>query len=163
MVHLKNWDPQELERQVENIHKGYAKGLNCAERVFLTIHSLVETDIPSESVTLLSGFGGGIGGTHENICGSVSGGVAAIGLIYGRRRPPEDSRDIVYEASRDFVFRFKRRFGTIVCRELIGDLLLKDTVVSCKMRGERCFRYHLNAAKMCAETLSKYEKIYDKE
>jgi len=43
MKHLNDLDPKELERRVEDIHKRYAKGLNCAERVFLTILSLFLT------------------------------------------------------------------------------------------------------------------------
>ena len=163
MAHLKNMDHEELLRQVESIHKKYAKGLNCSERVFLTLHSLLKTDIPSEAVALLSGFGGGVAGTRDGMCGAVSGGVAAIGLIYGRRKPPEGNRERAYEVSRDFVCRFKTMFGTTVCRELIGDLLRKSTAESEERRRARCSRYTLNAAKMCADTLSKYERMYASE
>jgi C_GCAxxG_C_C family probable redox protein len=163
MAHLKNVDHEELLRQVESIHKKYAKGLNCSERVFLTLHGLIEADIPSEAVALLSGFGGGVAGTRDGMCGAVSGGVAAIGLLHGRRKPPEGNRERAYEVSRDFVCRFKTRFGTTVCSELIGDLLRENTTESEERRRERCSRYTLNAAKMCVDTLSRYEKTYGVE
>jgi hypothetical protein len=89
MAHLKEVDHEELLRRVEDLHKQYAEGLNCSERVFLVVHSLLESDIASDSVALMSGFGGGVAGTRDNMCGAVSGGVAAIGLVHGRRRPPK--------------------------------------------------------------------------
>ena len=110
MAHLKDVDREELLRQVESLHKKFAEGLNCSERVFLTIHSLLKTDIPSEAVALLSGFGGGVAGIRDGMCGAISGGVAAIGLVYGRRKPPEGSRERMYEVPRDFVCRFKTRY-----------------------------------------------------
>jgi C_GCAxxG_C_C family probable redox protein len=160
MMHLKRSDPKELLRSVEEVHKGSAEGLNCSERVFLVIHSLLETDVSSESVALMSGFGGGVAGTRDNMCGAVSGGVAGIGLVYGRRAPPKGNRDRVYEVSKDFVGRFKTRFGTTICGELIGDLLREATEESEEKRKARCSQYTLNAAKMCAETLLKYESLY---
>jgi hypothetical protein len=60
------------------------------------------------------------------------------------------------------VSRFKTRYGTIICRELIGDLLREGTAESEKRRRQRCSEYTLNAAKMCIEALSKYGKMYAK-
>jgi C_GCAxxG_C_C family probable redox protein len=162
-THLEGIDREQLLRRAENIHRKYVEGLNCSEKVFLTLHGILETNIPSDTVALLSGFGGGVAGTRDNMCGAVSGGVAAIGLIYGRRRPPEGSREKVYEVSRDFVGRFKAKFGTTVCGELIGDLLRESTPESDEKRKGRCSQYTLNAAKICIETLIKYEKIYAAE
>ena len=163
MAHLKDVDREELLRQVESLHRKYAEGLNCSERVFLTLHGLLETDIPSEAVALLSGFGGGVAGIRDGMCGAVSGGVAAIGLVYGRRKPPEGNRERMYEVPRDFVSRFKTRFGTTICRELIGDLLREGTAESEERRRQRCSQYTLDAAKMCVDVLSKYGKMYAME
>ena len=157
---LKKLDREDFERQVESVHNRYVEGLNCAERVFLSLHSLLQADIPSEAVALLSGFGGGVGLTRDGMCGAVSGGIAGIGLIYGRRKPPMGSRERVYEVSRDFLCRFKSRFGTTLCRDLIGDLLRESTPQSEEKRKERCLQYTLNAAKLCIDTLMKYEKMY---
>jgi C_GCAxxG_C_C family probable redox protein len=163
MTHLKKIDPEELLRRVEDLHKEYAEGLNCSERVFLIVHSLLETDISSETVALMSGFGGGVAGTRDNMCGALSGGVAAIGLMYGRRNPPKGNRERAYEVSKDFVGRFKTKFGTTICGELIGDLLREATEESEEKRKARCSQYTLNGAKMCAETILKYEKLYPRQ
>ena len=69
MALMKNLDRDILEKRVEQIHKKLleGEGMNCAERVFLSLYSVIETNIQSEAVALLSGFGGGIGG-HTTAC-----------------------------------------------------------------------------------------------
>jgi hypothetical protein len=61
------------------------------------------------------------------------------------------------------VGRVKTKFGTTICGELIGDLLRDASEESEEERRARCSRYTLNAAKMCAETLLKYEKLYPQQ
>ena len=158
MPQLKYMDREELFRQAEAIHEGYVAGLNCAERVFLTVRAFVETDIPPEAVALLSGLGGGVGGTREGVCGAGSGGVAAIGLVHGRPNPPAGNRERAYEVSRDFVCQFRTAFGTSVCRELIDDLLREGTAEAEEQRKARCCRYTLKAIRLCIETLIRFEQ-----
>ena len=71
MPQLKYMDREELFRQAEAIHEGYVAGLNCAERVFLTVRAFVETDIPPEAVALLSGLGGGVGNPRRSLRGGL--------------------------------------------------------------------------------------------
>ena len=159
---LKNLDHEELMRRVERLHTQYVEEkLSCSERTFLTVRSIVDTDVPPEVVALLTGFGGGIGGTHASVCGAVSGGVAALGLIYGRRHPAEEQSARAYEVARDFFCQFKSRFGSEVCGALIGDLL-KTNAFDSEARRERCFQYTRHAIRMCVDTLIKYETIYGK-
>ena len=98
MANLKPMDRESMLREAERIHDGYVAGLNCAERVFLTVHAFIDTDVPPRAVAMLSGLGGGVGGTRDDICGAATGGVAAIGLIHGRPNPPEGDRERAYEA-----------------------------------------------------------------
>jgi len=160
MAHLKSMDRQELLDRAEAIHQGYVAGLNCAERVFLTVRALVETDVPPEAVRMLSGLGGGVGGTREGICGAISGGVAAIGLVHGRPNPPDGDRERPYEVTRDFVCQFQTLFGTTVCRELVGDLLREGTTEAEERRKARCGQYTLKAVRMCLQTLTRFEQIH---
>jgi len=160
MACLKNLDREELFTRAEAVHKGCAEQLNCSERVFLVMHQLMDTDLPAEAVCMMSGFGGGVGGIRDNICGAVSGGVAAIGLAHGRKRPPEGSKDRAYEVSRDFVARFRAAFGATVCGELVGDLVREGTKEAEERRKARCFQYTLSAIRMCIDTLRKYEELY---
>lgn len=158
MTRLKPLDKKELYRQAEELHQAYAEPMNCSERVFLVLHRLMETDIPAETVCTMSGFGGGVGGTRDNVCGAVSGGVAAIGLVHGRRNPPEGSREHTYEVAREYVSRFRTAFGMTGCQELIGDLTREATPEAETRRKARCFQYTLAAIKAAIDTLQKYEK-----
>ncbi|MFA5026593.1 MAG: C-GCAxxG-C-C family protein [Candidatus Methylomirabilota bacterium] len=157
MARLKPLDTKALYRQAEELHQACAESMNCSERVFLVLHRLMETDIPPQAVSLMSGFGGGVGGTRENACGAVTGGVAAIGLIHGRPNPPEGSRVRAYEVSREFVSQFRTTFGMTGCRELIGDLTREATPEAEAKRKARCFQYTLAAIKAAIDTLKKYE------
>lgn len=60
---------------------------------------------------------GGIAGTHEYICGALSGGILLIGVLYGRTAP-QDSRDKLYELTRRYTTEFVARFGSTICRDL---------------------------------------------
>jgi C_GCAxxG_C_C family probable redox protein len=163
MTRLKRLDRKELYRQAEAIHQELAEPLNCSERVFLVLHRLMETDLPAEAVCMMSGFGGGVGGTRDNLCGAITGGVAAIGLVHGRRNPPEGSRERPYEVAREFVSRFRTGFGATVCHELVGDLTREATPEAEAQRKARCFRYTLTAIQAAIDTLQKYEKLYPEQ
>jgi C_GCAxxG_C_C family probable redox protein len=147
----------ELLTQLERTHQQYAKDkLNCAERTFLLIHGIVDTDIPAHVVSLLTGFGGGVGGSHQSICGAVVGSVAALNLIWGRRQPAHDSSKQAYALAREFLGQFKSRFGTELCGELIGDLLRVNKFHSDE-RKTRCYQYCDHAMKICVELLIQHQ------
>ena len=160
MAHVKKLERKELFQQAEAIHDKSVADLNCAERVFLAVHALVETDIPAEAVTLLSGLGGGVGGMRDGICGAVSGGVAALGLVHGRPQPPKGNRERPYEVARDFVCQFRTAFGATGCCELVGDLLREGTREAEELRKARCALYTSKAVRMCLDTLLRFERVY---
>jgi C_GCAxxG_C_C family probable redox protein len=148
---------EELITQLEDIHQQYAKDkLNCAERTFLSIHGVLETDIPAHAVSLLTGFGGGVGGSHQSICGAVVGSIAALDLIWGRRKPAHESSKQAYALAREFLGQFKSRFGKEICGELIGDLLRINKFNS-EERKMRCYQYCDNAMKICLELLIQHQ------
>ena len=142
-------------RQVEHLHNQYVEDhLPCSERTFLAVHSVVDTDLSSEAMALLTCFAGGVG--HATMCGAVSGALAALGLTYGRRHPTEARREEAGAIARDFLSQFKSRFGSEVCGVLIGDTLRKNTYES-EERRERCRAYTRHAVKVCVDLLAKYE------
>ena len=96
------------------------------------------------------------------MCGAVSRGLAALGLVYGRRCPTEKRRDQAGAIAREFLGQFKSRFGSELCGVLIGDTLRKNTYES-EERRERCRAYTLYAVNTCVDLLAKYEKTAVKE
>ncbi len=158
MTRLISTDLKTLLEQAGTIHDGYVAGLNCAERVFLTVRKLLDSDVPPQAVAMMSGMGGGMGGMRSGICGAVSGGVATIGLVHGRQNPPDGNRERAAEVARDFICRFQNAFGTTVCGELIGDLLHEATPEATAKQKTRCALYSRKAVQICLETLARFEQ-----
>lgn len=92
-------------------------GYNCAESVLLTMAE--QEGIQSELIPkMATPFGGGIA-RHGSICGCVTGGLMSIGLKFGRTQQAED-REKAYSVSSSFLNAFERKFGSLICYELIG-------------------------------------------
>lgn len=85
---------------------------NCAQAVAGAFADLAGFSV--EQVTGLAvGFGGGVGGSHAELCGAISGGILALGLLY-----PGDKRRC-YALSKEFRRRFAEVFGRTCCGELL--------------------------------------------
>ena len=65
----------------EQAYTYHKEGYNCAQAVVAAFSDL--TGFPMEQAMAVSGgFGGGVGGSHEELCGAISGGVMALSLLY---------------------------------------------------------------------------------
>ena len=73
------------EKIKEIVYRNYNDGFHCAEAIANTIKELFpkKSDI---SCNAASGFCGGIGGCKQDVCGALSGGIVALGFIYGRQK-----------------------------------------------------------------------------
>jgi C_GCAxxG_C_C family probable redox protein len=67
---------------------------------------------------MATGFCSGMARTG-GLCGAVSGGIMAIGMVLGRTAAKDDI-DPCYQAVRELQQRFIERFGTLSCLELTG-------------------------------------------
>jgi C_GCAxxG_C_C family probable redox protein len=54
------------------------------------------------------------------VCGALTGGVMAMGMLYGTNKPSQKERTKCYELTRELFAKFKERHGVILCRDLIG-------------------------------------------
>ena len=91
----------------------FNSGLNCAQSVALAFKdqvSLTEEQLKKASIA----FGGGFGRTRS-VCGTVSGMTMIVGLL------ASDGNDKLsaYEIEKKALERFKEKFGTIICQELL--------------------------------------------
>ena len=59
----------------------HQEGWNCAQSVAGACADLAGKT-PEEILPLLGGFGGGFGGSHEEACGAISGGVLVLSLCF---------------------------------------------------------------------------------
>lgn len=92
-------------------------GFNCAESVLLTLaeHYGMESPLVPRIATP---FGGGIA-RSASICGCVTGAIMGIGMKHGRMQTTDD-RLKAYAMAANFMNAFERRFGSIICYDLVG-------------------------------------------
>jgi C_GCAxxG_C_C family probable redox protein len=95
----------------------FSDGFNCAESVLFTLaeqQRIKSTLIPR----IATPFGGGIA-RSASICGCVTGAIMGIGMKHGRMKTTED-RLKAYAMATAFMNAFEKRFGSIICYDLIG-------------------------------------------
>ena len=97
----------------------------CSEAIVKTINDEFGLGYPDEIVRLASGFPIGIGGAGCS-CGAVTGGVMAIGMVFGRTKPRDPSVKRCLALSRELHDRFTERHGCTCCRSLIRGMILKS-------------------------------------
>jgi C_GCAxxG_C_C family probable redox protein len=85
--------------------------MHCAEAVLAAIKNSFRPDLSSDVVRLAAGFGGGSG--VGCICGAVSGGTMALGLVLA-----DDPRR-VKKLTRDLHTWFKQEYGPTCCRVIL--------------------------------------------
>jgi C_GCAxxG_C_C family probable redox protein len=83
-----------------------------------------------------TGFAGGLGGTHQELCGALSGGVIAIGALLGRSTQTEDDRPAMDLSSR-YRAQFLAEFGETQCAKLGDWVHAPGGLGSCSVLVER--------------------------
>ena len=120
----------EKDRVKEIVDENYKNGFHCAETIVNTIYELVGIKSNNES-KFATGFCGGIGGCEQEVCGAISGGVIAIGSLYGRTEGGCDISKII-NLTTEFRSLFIDRFNTTICKNLIDNLETMPQFNNCK-------------------------------
>jgi C_GCAxxG_C_C family probable redox protein len=128
----------------------FQSGFHCAEAVSKTITELFAKESSSDISKVASGFGGGIGRTHEDVCGALTGGVIALGYLFGRIKPGESFQD-AWELSSEFRKRFIKKFGSANCQTILKGFGEQENNIKCK-------KLAANAAGMLSEIIIEREK-----
>ena len=92
-------------------------------------------------IKALDPFGGGLGG-HGEVCGAVIGGLAAIGLLFGRDKVGEEADMKMWKYSREFLKRFGKEIagGSILCHDIVQVNWLDPAQVKEYGQGEKFFK-----------------------
>jgi C_GCAxxG_C_C family probable redox protein len=119
--------PEEVIAKVKKRAKdNFKTGMNCAECVLEAVLANIDTNLPHETMCVMTGFGGG-GGLFGDTCGALTGAMAALGAVYGRREVPVNPKAAgeelngnpgLYRLFNRLPNEFKRRFGSTQCRLL---------------------------------------------
>ena len=106
----------------------FMKGYNCSQAVVLAFADRTGFDEPT-SAKLASSFGGGFGRMRE-VCGTFSGMVLVLGLLYGYDAANETetaNKKLHYARVQALAERFRAEFGSIICRELLTGKAKEET------------------------------------
>lgn len=128
-------------------------GYNCAQSVLFAFCPDLGLD-RERALRLMTGFGAGMARRQE-VCGALSGAIAAIGLAHGRGEGQgKDATDAAYAKVRDLMARFEERRGSCLCRVLMGcDLSTPEGRAAAKER-------HLSAT-VCRACVATAAEIAD--
>ncbi|NHI90260.1 MAG: C_GCAxxG_C_C family protein [Candidatus Thorarchaeota archaeon] len=116
----------------------FSTDYNCAQSVMKSI--LVSKGLDFDEIFHLSaGFGGGVG-LQGHICGAVSGAVASLGVINGKKYDdPKEHKEATYKAAEKLMHLFKDRNGSIICDDLTG-IAIADKAAHDKAVKDGTFR-----------------------
>ena len=110
------------EKAMQNFLDGY----NCSQSIILAFEDLIDMDI-EVALKVASPFGGGMGRLRE-VCGSVSGMFMIMGFLKGYNKPDDyNGKKELYEHIQELARRYEEANGSIVCRDLLGLTVKKQT------------------------------------
>lgn len=120
----------------QEAHQTFESGFHCAESIFSALLNHFPTDMPPTVVRCASAFCGGIGKSREEACGALTGGVMAIGALFGRTTAGADI-DRAWRTAADFRRRFLESFGATRCGQLMDDFGEQENLGRCKQMTAR--------------------------
>lgn len=118
----------DLEKRAFDYH---CNGFCCSEAISRTIIDHFAENPAGYPVNVASGFCGGVGGTHQDICGAFTGGVIAVGYLFGRTEQGRDldtASAIICEFRRQFI----EAFGSTNCALILERLGEQEKFIKCK-------------------------------
>lgn len=127
----------------------FQSGFHCAEAISKAILEFHAGEQSAALPRIASGFGGGIGKSKEDVCGALSGGIIAIGYLYGRMNSDEDLQKVM-EVSAEFRKRFIQEAGSTNCAVILQRFGDQENMTKCK-------RMTVRAAKILSDLLKERE------
>jgi len=116
-------DPARVRKIAETYYQ--SGQFYCSEAIVKTINDEFGLGYPDEIVRLASGFPIGIG-SAGCACGAVTGGVMALGMVFGRKVPGDPCIDRCLALSRELHAFFASQHGCLCCRTLTHGMVLKS-------------------------------------
>jgi C_GCAxxG_C_C family probable redox protein len=121
----------------------FEQGHNCAQSIVGAWLDQISID-HEQAMLIASSFGGGMGRLRE-VCGALTGSFMVAGLLRGYSEPGDDEiKGRHYELIQRIAAEFEKKYGTILCR----DLLELDVKHDSPLPSERTPEYY--AARPCA-------------
>jgi C_GCAxxG_C_C family probable redox protein len=104
-------------------------------------------------------FGGGLG-AHGETCGALIGGLAVIGLIFGRSAGDKHADFRMWKYAHEFMKRFRGEIanGNILCRDIVGVNWMDQNQVKEYREGQKhahCRKLTGGTAKLVGEIIER--------
>lgn len=138
------------DERVDRARNNFQSGYNCPQSVVHAFDDVLEANgiDPDTALRLASPFGGGMGRLRE-VCGAVTGMFMLLGLLEGFSDPEEyDGKADLYEDAQRLAEEFRRRQGSILCRDLLG--LSEGPSESAPERRTQAYYESRPCAELCA-------------
>jgi C_GCAxxG_C_C family probable redox protein len=119
---------EELEKKAFDY---FNTGFCCAEALSKTIIDHFAEKPENYPVKVASGFCGGVGRTHADVCGALAGAVIAVGYLYGRTEQGKDLSQACMITS-EFRRQFLETFGSTNCAAILESLGEQEKYIKCK-------------------------------
>ena len=110
-----NIDLDLVKKQAETYYRN--GDFFCSESVVKTIKDAFDLDISDDVIAMASGFPVGIGGSGCT-CGAVSGGIMALGMVFGRTTAKDSKVKKAMELSKELHDIFQKNHKCLCCRVL---------------------------------------------
>ena len=102
----------------------------------LAVGEYVLDSVDARTLRMTTGFSGGIGVTHRDLCGALSSGIMIIGALYGRTQPNEDDA-LCLKLTTNYRDHFTKELGSIYCHELRAERYGSQGQEPCSVLVER--------------------------
>lgn len=139
--------------ELDKVVNSFRGDFNCAQSVFGSYCNKygLDRDI---ALKLATGFGGGMG-RSQRTCGAVTGSYMVLGLNYGMGlERNKDARDKTYQYINEFSERFKKEFGSLMCKDLLNcDISTPE--------GKEYYDQHNFFEKKCLQYVKKAAEILE--
>ena len=138
----------------EKARNYFLEGYNCSQAVFLAFSDLTGMD-EKTALLISSSFGGGMGRLRE-VCGAVSGMFMTAGILYGYTDPKAGNEKVEhYKRIQELAAAFKKRNGSIVCRDILGKIAEDKSFIP----SERTAEYY--KTRPCAKMVEDASEVLD--
>jgi C_GCAxxG_C_C family probable redox protein len=125
----KSMKREDIEKKA--LHTYLKGGFHCAEVISKTITDIFGTTQAVDIPKVASGFGGGMGLTKQDTCGTLIGGIISLGYLYGRNTSGEDIQTVA-RLVKAFREQFIGKNGSTQCPEILQKFGEQENMMKCK-------------------------------
>ncbi len=134
----------------------FKEGFSCSQAVLEAFCEDLGMDRDT-ALKISQSFGGGMAHMGET-CGAVTGALMVIGLQYGRTKAEDtEAKEQTYTTVHEFIKRFKAKYDSIICKEILGYDVSKDEEFKEAQEEEVfqtiCPKFVQSAAEICKDLL----------